>query len=84
MRFTSMSRCFYSFCAVGLALAFVASATAQNSKSERMLRRVHKTSQPVEGFTKVEMFKAIEEGKIEVKFVPKDSAVATVIVKKQI
>ncbi len=82
MRFTSMSRCFYSFCAVGLALVFVVSATAQK-KAERMLRRVHKTAEPVQGFKKVEMFQAIKDGQIEVKFVPKDSAVATVIVKNK-
>ena len=50
---------------------------------EKLLKRIHKTAEPVDGFTSVEMFKAMEDGEIEVSFVPKDSSQANVIVENK-
>jgi hypothetical protein len=48
-----------------------------------MLNKIHKTKSPVKGFSKVEMFKAMESGEIEVSVVMKDSTQANFFVKNK-
>ena len=57
--------------------------TAEQKQQQKLLKSVHKTLEPVDGFNSVEMFKAIENGEIEVSFVPKNSAEATIVVENK-
>ena len=77
-----MTRFLSTFTAACLAIVFVVQVSADDKK-DRALRRVHKTKTPVEGFTSIEMYKAMESGDIEVSFIPKDATQANVIFKNK-
>lgn len=68
--------------ALGMSVAPVlGSDTDETKKKERKdvrQTRAMRASEPVEGFEVVDMFQAIEDGSIEVRYIPKDATEATV------
>ncbi len=53
---------------------------APSEQPAKMPTRIYRTRQPVDGFSAVEMFSAMETGEIEVKLIPKDATESTIFV----
>ena len=57
--------------------------TKTKEKTKRLQTRVSRTLQPVDGFEGVEMFKAMDAGQIDVRIIPKDATLCTVMVENK-
>ena len=82
MKIKSFAGFMMAFMACGLSAVSVfaddSDDVKKNDKKDIRQTRAMRADEPVEGFEVVDMFQAIEDGTIEVRYIPKDATEATV------